>query len=358
MGFSVEPNKITQSDINNLATTIDGLQQYQVVIQNEIDTKQTAFESPYAGYSVNVIDKKFVILGNEGITYSSDGITWQVAGPLPDLDNNGSISPTTVSNNGEKFIAFYYNAVKTAYSLNGKDWLSSNSTGYVQRSAISAHGNGQFLVVSDNWGTTTFISTDGITWTVGNQSSIAGSFYRDLIFGGNKFIALMYDGYIVTANSANSWNQATFLTYADGRWHALAYGNNKAIAICKNSNVVAYSSNLTSWSFSTLPSTQSWQTVAYGNGKFVAIASNTNIAAYSADGATWTQITLPSSQDWVKVKYGNEKFIAVSSSGQTYIYSIDGINWSEGVMPWSNDRRLFDYKEFNTTKTISQILGI
>lgn len=55
MPFSIEPNIVTQSDINNLASTIDGLQQDQVNIQNEIDTKQTAFESPYADYSVNVM---------------------------------------------------------------------------------------------------------------------------------------------------------------------------------------------------------------------------------------------------------------------------------------------------------------
>jgi hypothetical protein len=67
------------------------------------------------------------------------------------------------------------------------------------------------------------------------------------------------------------------------------------------------------WTASTLPSSQYWKSVTHGNGVFVAVAWGSNVAATSPNGITWTASTLPSNQEWLSVTYGNGIFVAVAS---------------------------------------------
>lgn len=81
-----------------------------------------------------------------------------------------------------------------------------------------------------------------------------------------------------------------------------------------------------------MPANVQWSDVTYGGGKFVAIAKNSNIAAYSTDGMNWTQTTLPAEAQWVRVVYGAGVFVAVTYFNNVCAYSYDGINWHQSSM--------------------------
>lgn len=69
--------------------------------------------------------------------------------------------------------------------------------------------------------------------------------------------------------------------------------------------------------------------------KFVAIARNSDKAAYSTDGITWRSATLPSSTGWIAVAGGRDRFVVISELENKVAYSYDGIIWTEGEMPKS-----------------------
>ena len=109
--------------------------------------------------------------------------------------------------------------------------------------------------------------------------------------------------------SSSAWDGVTYgLVGATPTYVAVAYGPTTA---------GAYSTNGTSWTASTMPSSQSWLGVGYGNGYFVAVAGTTTAGAYSTNGSTWTALTMPSSSYWYSVTYGNGYFVAVQQSGTT-----------------------------------------
>jgi hypothetical protein len=78
----------------------------------------------------------------------------------------------------------------------------------------------------------------------------------------------------------------------------VVYGDNKFVAIARNSNQGAYSLNGIDWEPFTLPASRSWQDIAYGVDKFVTVAGSSNQGAYSLNGIDWEPFTLPASRDW------------------------------------------------------------
>jgi hypothetical protein len=105
----------------------------------------------------------------------------------------------------------------------------------------------------------------------------------------------------------------------------------------------AYSTNggITWTAGGTLP-TGTYTAIAYGQERWIAVTTGDTINAYSTDGGlTWAAGTaLPASSTWVDIVYGGNKFIAVSSSGAVSpAYSVDGgLNWSNvGISGWLNE---------------------
>lgn len=153
-------------------------------------------------------------------------------------------------------------------------------------------------------------------------------------------IATVNDVHSVANEKLTLKNIATSMP-SNQYWNEVCYGDGKFVAISgvhladaaapsvlqSRSKEAAYSIDGTTWTTTSMPSSQYWSAVCYGGGKFVAIASTTNIAAYSADGVTWTETTLPSQATWNCVCYGNGKFIATCGNGMAY--SADGINWTK-----------------------------
>lgn len=103
----------------------------------------------------------------------------------------------------------------------------------------------------------------------------------------------------------------------------VTYGNGIFVNVASGSSTLYYSTNLTSWSSTTLPKSSGWQNLAaYGNGRFV-IKSNTADTVVSTDAITWT---LSTSNGFGYAVFARDVFVGVS--GGLVETSTDGISWT------------------------------
>ena len=122
------------------------------------------------------------------------------------------------------------------------------------------------------------------------------------------------------------------IAYGGGKWVAGSYKTS-------GGRKIAYSTDGTSWTESYSSGGQIYA-IAYGNNKFVAVGSNGNMAT-STDGATWTDVENTSTL-WnhysvsankytttsiYAIAYGNGKFVAGGTDG-AMATSTDGTNWT------------------------------
>ena len=158
--------------------------------------------------------------------------------------------------------------------------------------------------------------------------------WQSVTYGDGKFVAVVKDSdKAAYSTDGINWTASTMPSSAS--WWSVTYGDGKFVAVAYSSTKAAYSTDGINWTASTLPSSASWYSVTYGDGKFVAVVFNSNKSAYSTDGINWTASTLPSSMPWRSVTYGDGKFMAVAGGFDKAAYSTDGINWTASTMPSS-----------------------
>lgn len=224
----------------------------------------------------------YVAVGNDGIWYSADGITWE-------------------------------------------------DTSAANRSVDSvAYGNGMFVALGSD---TSYISKDGVTWT--KNEGVFDNCEGDgviptihMAYGNGMFVAIShYDTNILYSSNGINW---TGILLKDGDTsltvHGIVYANNKFIVIYNTPSIlgsnIAYSSNGINWTTLSLPlnnSSASLYGVTYGGGKFVAVGSY-GTCYESQDGINWTScitddLTYNYSAEYVA--YGNGKFVSISRTSST-----------------------------------------
>jgi len=135
---------------------------------------------------------------------------------------------------------------------------------------------------------------------------------------------------------SNPTNSSTTGNLVSGlQWSSIAYGQNRFVAIARQSDTTAYSTDGTNWQFSSLPSSSLWTKVAYGNGRYVAVSSS-GIAATSTDGISWASLTVPS-LTYSDVAYGDGVWIAISTGGNQAARSTNGTTWASLSLPEGAD---------------------
>jgi hypothetical protein len=220
---------------------------------------------------------------------------------------------------------------------------SADSTNSITDFVSSGVGASGRFVILESSGSTGVYSSDGETWqdfTILPGSAGIGD-WNNLATGNNRFIAIRRDS-SVAASSLDGVTWTERIMPASRQWNAVVYGGDRFVAIAGNLNAAAYSLDGQTWIASTMPTIgdstiNEWVDIAYGKNKFVAIANSQNISAESPDGITWTGHTMDvisdsSQKDWVSVAYGNNRFVAISSTGDV-AYSFDGIGWLPATMP-------------------------
>ena len=165
-------------------------------------------------------------------------------------------------------------------------------------------------------------------WTAAAYGYVGGTTHT--------YVAISKNYSDVAASSTDggvTWTKRQLPFKAD--WSAVVYGSTSGrfVAVCKNSNRCATSTNGTTWVAQYLPSTQNWNDVATNGTSFVAVGATTGDAAttagaYSADGLTWVANVMTSAI-WKSVDYGNSRYLAVSS---TTICNYD----TDGAGTWTN----------------------
>jgi hypothetical protein len=270
---SVSAIEITNSDTSN--------QTYKVAFVPSSDVQNSTSIS----YDVSLAEGRFVSVGYQLSSYSTDGITW--------IDGNLSVP---------------------------EGWSEP------------AYGNGKFVTLAI-YSSSLAYSTDGANWTVG---TLPYGGWRHIIYANEKFVAVSYTpthaGYSI---DGITWTLTTLPSFGPNTlYDSVAYGNGVFVSPAGYSSNFAYSQDGITWAQGDMPSFAEWGEIVYGNGKFICIVPfSQGKTAYSEDGITWEQVNIPNIINWgsPKLVYGNNKFIIVTSSEA--FYSTDGVSWSTSSIP-------------------------
>lgn len=278
--------------------------------------------------------------GNLNSAISTDAVTWtQVAIPLtaPDVLGNPTNRWRDVTYGKLRFIS-------CAWASSNRNVAISSISG---ESLIWTIGT---LPVLSNWKTITYgknvfvaigrqgfdpapvaVSTDGLSWTRKTMVPTISTGQWTVNYANDIFVAVSdsFLGTTATSTDGTTWTQGENLNTVDFPigWKEPTYGNNIFVAINENFSIpinkVAYSTNGISWTQKTLPLSDIWQVIAYGNNRFVILSSEKVFS--STNGVLWTQGTLTQSSFWTSLVYANDFFYAVG--GDRVFKSTDGITW-------------------------------
>jgi len=172
----------------------------------------------------------------------------------------------------------------------------------------------------------------GTSWA--SRTSAADNTWRAVAYGNNKFVAISASGTgnrVMTSEDGVNWFAQS--SAADNDWEDICYGNGLFVAVSStgSGNRVMTSPDGETWTVRDSPDL-AWQGVCYGNGLFVAVASSGtgNRVMTSPDGETWTAGSSASDNDWTAVTYGNGLYVAVAitGTGDRVMTSPDGETWT------------------------------
>lgn len=228
----------------------------------------------------------FIAGRNGNISTSTDGSTWT--------------TPTTKIN--YTLIPNYSN-----YSL--QKLLYLNNTFYAVYCVV---GSGNNIYISS--------SSDGSTWTTPAStvytSPIAGMAYGTTISSLVTLVMLDQIGRIFYFRN-NSWQQVAETPLGNNSWADLIYDGEKFIALSSTGYISKATDGLTTWETpASLLGNHSWKAIIFNGEKYVALGS-TGYISNSEDLSTWSTPTQDSnlgSHTWVNL-VNNEKLYAFGNTG-------------------------------------------
>ena len=253
----------------------------------------------------------FIAVGNGGTTLASpDGINW--------------VTSTSGTINDLRRVAFG-NGIFVAVGSGGSILTSSDTINWTMRvSGTGAplravtFGNGLFIVVGD--GGTILTSPDSVNWTP--QTSGVTDGLRGVAFGNGVF-AVVGATMLVSSDG---------ITWAVGEklWdiYDVAFGNGTFVAV-GGGPILTTGPPTYQETFATSPNGQNWTIkresgfplisltllgVAFGNGRFVAVGEQSRIRT-SSDGLNWTAQNSGSNSPLLGIAYGNRSFVSVGTNG-------------------------------------------
>ncbi|HEX6549369.1 MAG TPA: hypothetical protein VF117_01750 [Gammaproteobacteria bacterium] len=177
-------------------------------------------------------------------------------------------------------------------------------------------------------------STDGKSWTLTQQNSVADYYLHNVGCGNNTFVALASTAIIYSGDGVN-WTQASVpssngstpypqaiaaVTYGNGLWVAV-----DDLFLTENGWGFLTSTDGASWSETLIGGAYAQPTaIAYGNGLYVVVGYG-GLLLTSPDGTNWTNRSFTTGQAMLGITYANGMFVAVANNGQI-LTSPDGIN--------------------------------
>ena len=189
-------------------------------------------------------------------------------------------------------------------------------------------------------------STGGITnW--GPAITLPSGFASTLtsvIFDGTYFVALGFDGSIITSGDSVTWKTATAVNAGQNLNGSIAYGNGTYVVVgtggyiatnntgSSNPGTTNPSSTISeiitgAWAPQTSGTIRDLYSVAFVNGDFIALGQQGAMLT-SHDGVSWTARNTGTTNDLWQVAYGAGTYVAVGNSG-TIISSADSATWTK-----------------------------
>jgi len=278
-----------------------------------------------------------VAVGNNGITYSYDGIVWSSPNGTP----IGGIGHG-VAWNGALWVAVGGNGISSssiATSPDGINWTDVSS-GLSAGNGVAWNGS---LWVAVGQGSSSIVtSPDGINWT---NASSSVSIVNGIAWNGSLWVAVgsgtpdilySYDGFNWTGAGAQLGGFGSGIAWNGALWVAVG-GDGESPPL------VVTSPDGINWTGRTTPldGLEIGSGIAWNGSLWVAACTVYTINGgilYSPDGITWTlsasgSALMPSAYG---IAWNGSLWVAVGATAGI-IYSVDGINWSSAPSSPFND---------------------
>lgn len=261
--------KLSGSELVNVSgESLDFPNAYKIVIGTGI-----------IDYKIIYANGLYVAAGNNGISTSSNGISWTI--------RSGTPFSSVAYGNGV-FVAV---GSSSAVSSDGITWTSPSASPFVSSRNTIAYGNGVFVAAGN--GSTGYISSDGESWTTVVMNGFSGKDVKSVRYINDRFIAVGTGGGLSYGSNGTIWQSGSSGTTWELR--DVAYGNGVYVAVGTAASVggVPINNILSSTdgvSFTARSNTSSsLNSIVYAQDEFVAISSS--VVAKSTDGITWTTLS-------------------------------------------------------------------
>lgn len=290
---------------------------------------------PAQGYnyifrSITYGNSRYVMVGNSGMSFSTDGTTWMYFSP-----NNITGIIYEIIFDGTKFILV--GEVGIATSTDGITWTIVQESGGTTYRAIVL--GDRYLAFGLN--VTIAFSTDGTTWQV---NSIYDNWY-DITYGNGVYVAVAAGGYVGHSTSGSTFdvqrlgtNDRYFVTF-DGTQFIIPNGINS----------LRTSTDGVNWTIVAdyVPLNPKYG-IAYGNGTYVEVGHSTNVYYTNAiDGTAWESVQpyTGSSYYW-DITFANGYF-AICGNNATVMFSADGATWEHpsSIAPVQDIRTISKFQD-------------
>ena len=145
-----------------------------------------------------------------------------------------------------------------------------------------------------------------------------------MIWDGGRFVAVGYDGYIVTSSDGNLW---TVRRDGPGSLNGIAFDGAQYVAVGgQESRIIATSPDLEHWTVRYSEMAGGLFGVAASGSGFVAVG-NGGVALSSADGVDWIRGTIGTTRGVNAVAWAGDRFVAAAAGG-ILAESADGVEWT------------------------------
>jgi hypothetical protein len=304
-------------------------------------TYTTTLASGGAGYTVGDV---ITIAGTQlgGATPENDLII-----TVTDVQDDSSSSIIDFTTKGSGRTGRYVALSTTEYlsfSDTGTSWTEI-SLPFIQTHNSLVHGNGKFIIISENT-TDIGFSYTGTEWQIEQLPRLES--WKDGAYGNDKFVIIgSTTSDCLVSSDGLSWSVGGNLGDDTGgadstisEWVKITYGAGKFVAVSGNDRATATSTDGLTWTrhdevLPDLSPASDWDIVSleYGRNRFI-ILDSVGRTCYSFDGITWYEgTTLTQLSAWTNLKYGNGSFVALGLDGSTatniFASSDDGIVWTE-----------------------------
>lgn len=312
--------------------------------------------SPVLSFSSGIAfaGSKFVLLDGHRLLTSPDGIAWEVAHELEEMDEaDGWWLWNGIASIGNRIvcIAEWNTGEFPRLALSSDDGISWQQTplpptapgDYTPRLFA---GGGLFLNVGER---SALSSSNGIAWTENftpHPLDADTPNLRDVAYGGEGFVAVGANGTILGSRDGLFWQRRESGT--ERNLTDVIYGGGRYVAAGEGGTLI-YSTNGIAWTQADLEgNTLSLGPLAYGAGRFVLLTrvGRNGFFWTSEDAVNW-QLRFSDALIFFNgansMVFGNGRFVVM---GDEVAISEDGITWQSSVVPGSSHTLIFDGDRF------------